>query len=701
VVRDARQEHHAWARHVFNLGAALLIQYRDRRRPEDLDESVGLLRTAVGATADGDPARPGRLSTFGLALRARFERTESEADLAEALERLNAAVEICPAQDPDRAEYLLNLGLAFKTRFEKDGSPEDFHAAVSAWQQATTIKVAPAEVRATAAHQWGAMAAAAAKRDLALEGYAEAVSLLPLLGWRGLNRDDQLHQLGRWADLASDAAACAILVGQPQRAVELLEQGRTVVWSPALETRTDLTALEGADPALATRIRQVRTVLDDAAWDETANIAERPPDPVSTIAASTERARRRMALATEWADLMDQARGLVPDFIREPRAAELQRAATDGPVVIVNLSRYGCHALIITTRDVRAIPLPKLEVDDTLDRADGYLEALRRREDEAVSAAILIELADAAEATTNDTLEWLWDSVANPVLTNLGYTHTPDGDRWPRIWWCPTGPLTLLPLHAAGYYRAKRANSDTAMSAVTPNAPGHASVLDRVISSYTPTLRTLLRARQQPEAGPAGRRLLIVAMPETPGQPSLPQAELDAERLARRFPNDHTLLPGPQATRARVLIELTGHAWVHFACHGRQDLERPASGGVAVHDGLLTVSDIAGERLENAELAFLSACETAVGGIRVPDEAIHLAAALQFAGYQHVIATLWSTTDRSARVIAEDTYRSLSDSAQRLDPARAAEALHQATRRRCHHLPDYPTRWASFIHLGP
>jgi CHAT domain-containing protein len=41
-------------------------------------------------------------------------------------------------------------------------------------------------------------------------------------------------------------------------------------------------------------------------------------------------------------------------------------------------------------------------------------------------------------------------------------------------------------------------------------------------------------------------------------------------------------------------------------------------------------------------LAFLSACETAKGDEAVPDEALHLAATLMFAGFRAVVATMWS-----------------------------------------------------------
>jgi CHAT domain-containing protein len=45
------------------------------------------------------------------------------------------------------------------------------------------------------------------------------------------------------------------------------------------------------------------------------------------------------------------------------------------------------------------------------------------------------------------------------------------------------------------------------------------------------------------------------------------------------------------------------------------------------------------------EFVFLSACKTAIGGVHILDEAITLAAALQHAGWRHVIATLWSVLD--------------------------------------------------------
>jgi CHAT domain-containing protein len=68
----------------------------------------------------------------------------------------------------------------------------------------------------------------------------------------------------------------------------------------------------------------------------------------------------------------------------------------------------------------------------------------------------------------------------------------------------------------------------------------------------------------------------------------------------------------------------------------------PLESGLILHDGhRLTVNEIMKQPTPSASLAFLSACETAVGTENLPDEAMHLAASLQFAGFRSVVATMW------------------------------------------------------------
>ncbi|WP_406386935.1 hypothetical protein [Streptomyces sp. NBC_01618] len=118
----------------------------------------------------------------------------------------------------------------------------------------------------------------------------------------------------------------------------------------------------------------------------------------------------------------------------------LSGATAAGPLVIVNVSRYRCDALVVTPGRVALIPLPGLTADEAQHRTERYLAALDRLSPGAS--------AGPSQQTVMATLEWLWDTVAAPVLDSPAMAAWRDR----RVWWCPTGPLTLLPVHAAGYH---------------------------------------------------------------------------------------------------------------------------------------------------------------------------------------------------------------------------------------------------------
>jgi CHAT domain-containing protein len=142
------------------------------------------------------------------------------------------------------------------------------------------------------------------------------------------------------------------------------------------------------------------------------------------------------------------------------------------------------------------------------------------------------------------------------------------------------------------------------------------------------------------------------------------------------------------------------HPWVHMACHASQHHANPDRSGFALWDGPLTITDLAAQPARTRALAFLSACQTAAGSTRHPDEALHLAATMQFLGFQHVIATLWTIADSPAPKVADAFYTALArDGSQ--DTARAAEALQIATRTLREADPTNPLLWAPYAHFGP
>jgi CHAT domain-containing protein len=80
---------------------------------------------------------------------------------------------------------------------------------------------------------------------------------------------------------------------------------------------------------------------------------------------------------------------------------------------------------------------------------------------------------------------------------------------------------------------------------------------------------------------------------------------------------------------------------LHLACHGIQHREEPHKSHFCLRTGNLTITELMDMKLKNAFFAFLSACETAKGDKIHTDEAVHLAAAMLFAGFKSVVATMW------------------------------------------------------------
>jgi CHAT domain-containing protein len=164
---------------------------------------------------------------------------------------------------------------------------------------------------------------------------------------------------------------------------------------------------------------------------------------------------------------------------------------------------------------------------------------------------------------------------------------------------------------------------------------------DYVISSYAPTLETLL-VHSTPIASTF--QMLTVIQPEIQGGSRLPGTYEELKRIERHIPK-HCMVklgtPEMPTSIASVLLHLSNVSFAHFACHGSQDLVNPLDSALSLGDGDLSVSTLMGHRMPNASLAFLSACETAKVDQRTPDEAIHLSTAMLFAGFRGVVGTVW------------------------------------------------------------
>lgn len=702
-------------------GLALHAQHHATGDQSALERAVVSLRTAVGATAPTDPHLPLQLANLAASLReqsahraaASTEAVDAargalttlddgrsasavrgslllalaarsgDGDLEEAVTLARRVAADTPPEDPDLSRSLSNLAYVLNLRYESTGEADDRAEALDALRAAARTGTGAADVRLHAARDWGRLAATAGDARAAAEAFALGVELLPVATPRRLERPDAQRRLAETAGLASDAAAMSLACGDPESALSLLELGRGVLHNRRSGIRADLADLHEADPELARRFEELRDTLD-----RLDHPPPPPPPPLArplpaapppTAAVDGRERERRRDLEAEFDVVLRAIRALPgqADFQLPPSVASLLGEAAHGPVVVVNVSGYRCDALLLTAGGLRHVPLDGLDADELEAAADTFHADVVT----ALDPRAAQDDVDAADERIIATLDLLWREVAAPVLAELRVT---DPDT--RVWWVPTGALCRLPLHAA----------TAAQDAAEPVAGGTRlpeSLVDRTVSSYTPTVTTLHHARARGAAPDRARAAVVYADAHRPGLPELPAARREVRVAADRFGVEPLDLAACE--RAVLLDALTTCTHLHLALHAVADHDDPGNSRFLLTDLDLTFAEIAAKRGGWGRLAYLSACETAHSPRHLADEAIHLTSAFLLVGFSGVIGTLWRVPDAVAEATAREFYEALDDVCD--EPALA---LARTARRAREHYVGAPAAWAAHHHVG-
>ncbi|KAF8121610.1 TPR-like protein [Boletus edulis] len=677
-----------------NLGLSFMTRFLRLGELRDLEDGISTHRDAVHLTPDGHPDKPGRLNNLGLSFITRFERLGELRDLEDAISTHRDAVVLTPHGHPHKPTMLNNLANSFKARFECLREPSDLEDAISLYSHATSVPTGPISVRFRASCNW-ILCARRIHHPSLLRAYSVSISLFPQLAWIGLSLTHRYAELKRGADVVREAAAAALDEGFPELAVEWLEQGRSIVWGELLRLRGSYERLSSAHPDHARRLRELSAALDNAGATREQSLStfsESTDDSMHRTTRTLQQdADRHRKLAIERDKLLQEIRRL-PDFERfllPKDFAQLRASAHSGPVVMLNAAETRCDALILLADvdHVIHVPLPKFN----LQRSAGLQNMLGRLLGDARATPFDDRQGRAATrgaGSWETLLSTLFNGVIKPVLDALAFSTVGDLSR---IFWCPTGPFVFLPIHAAGLYGTQY------------SSPGH-KVSDFVISSYTPTLSILA----QPNCHVAHSndfRLLLVGQPPSDGQAPLRGVAPELRHIRTVVENPTsactTLVESSVGTVEEVLGLMKDADWVHFACHGVQDAATPTNSGLCLANGRrLKISDIIGLSRSRSGLAFLSACQTAMGDEGLTDEAIHIAAGMLFAGYGGVIGTMWSISDKLAPIVARRVYEYLFRNGTRPDHRDAARALHEAVGRLRESGDASFVTWVPFIHVG-
>ncbi|KDN40279.1 hypothetical protein RSAG8_08189, partial [Rhizoctonia solani AG-8 WAC10335] len=452
--------------------------------------------------------------------------------------------------------------------------------------------------------------------------------------------------------------------------------------SQSIMLRAPLDPLEASHPSLATCLQTVANQLYSASSESRKSRAV-----TSNLMTLEQVGQEHRRLAKEYNKLLTQARALpgFEDLLKPIKANRLFHAARNGPIVVINCGKDRCDALLVLPEqgNVTHIPLPNFS-EDKARRARSEMEfsiGSRRVREREVERRPLVE--EDQEHEFESVLAVLWNDVVKPILDFLGFTNNAPVENLPHITWCPTGVITFLPLHAAGDYDKPRSR-----------------VFDYVISSYTPTLTALLEST--PYSLTCDSRVLAIGQTATPGHSRLPGTAMELKIVKAHIQDkaEYSQLIDNQATTSAVLDAMEEHDWVHLACHAHQNVGDATKSGFSLHDGVLDLASINRRSLKNKGLAFLSACQTATGDEKLPDEAVHLASGMLMAGYRSVIATMWSVVDSDAPLVADKVYSELIAHG-RLGNGEAGKALHNAVAGLREMVGEKEFgRWVPYIHIG-
>ncbi|KAG9035045.1 hypothetical protein FRB95_012193 [Tulasnella sp. JGI-2019a] len=173
----------------------------------------------------------------------------------------------------------------------------------------------------------------------------------------GLTEASSWAALSRVRSLASMTAALALNAGHPRKAVEVIEHARGFSFTQLQEYQTTLDKLLAYNPGLSSELLQLsfelsRFVSLDVNSDMVNSVAKLEPDAV----------RSHRELSKRWNDVLARIWELpgFGAFLKPAPFDILQRAATEGPVIIVNITQLRSDAIIILkVRDPVVIPLPR------------------------------------------------------------------------------------------------------------------------------------------------------------------------------------------------------------------------------------------------------------------------------------------------------------------------------------------------------
>jgi hypothetical protein len=621
-----------------SLGNSLRARHDAAANTEDLRSARTLYIQALGMLAPDTPERPALMNNLAAVLAQLGVETGEDRLINEATEWASRAVQGSAPGSLEHARAQINLGNALSDKSQRTRDPKAGARAAAAYRSVLASPLAAqigpeAKLQAAVnAGEWAAETGNWAEADRTYDQAADAVDML--LGAQLLRREKE-----SWLRLAQGLAARAGFVktrlNEPELGVAAIERGIAVLLAESLQlTRLQLPKLTAAGHDDLRRQLEAAIVTarraEQATPTQVAVAGSRPEG--SAARTSRPQSGGPAAVSDAYAhlnDLVVQVRQVpgFQDFLRQPGTAPGVDVTS---LTYLLASPWGGAALQSSKDGIRVIDLPGLTEKAVRERVTALLTAHSQRAEDR----------RAWHAALDAVCRWEWETL-EPLAAEL----TADQDSPLTI--VPVGQLGLLPLHAAW-----APDEGTAL--------GRSYLCDRFCLRYTPSARAL--SLPPPDGPPRSVRLLVG--PDLGGD--------TAEHISALGDLLPVLAAPGLATIADTLQALSAPGVVHLDCHGLARLDRPLDSFLHLADGALTLRDVL-EADVRSRLVVLAACETAMSGTDLPDEAVSLPSGLLQAGATAALGSLWAVPARSTALLMRFFYSAWLDHG-----SEPAEALRRA-----------------------
>lgn len=414
--------HHAHGGALISMSYTMLVCFRQTGNTADINSSLAFIWEAVSRYPLKLPGDISRIHHFATILVVRFQHLHEQQDCRQAFGIFNKILRTLEPGHPIRIQTLLCVSQLLMDEFNKDrnlvAAAESLCSAMRE-PQAMSRHMLSLSCELLIQLQVRTATGELHVQQQLLAAFRLFTPFLPRIAYLGLDLASRLKVLKKTSQVTMSGCLCALQLGCPDSAVEILEEGRFVSTLQSFKLRSQFTGLptkiSDKLSQIAARLESISTQKDIRSWS---------PRDGFEISPEVEAAYARR-LTTEFEKTLLDARKMpgFENFLLPQAYHVLAEAAQGGPVIILLAHLSLSHAIIIRSPDAtpQQVSLPHVSAKWLAESSDTLQGSRTASGQELPNDKRAVRFRPCLEGdTTSIILEELWTKICKPIVDHLG-----------------------------------------------------------------------------------------------------------------------------------------------------------------------------------------------------------------------------------------------------------------------------------------